>query len=149
VISRRGSEQLYRIPFDGLRTTFAEFPQISLDFAAERSHVTMRFAVSPTVDGNWDCATVTFDRVLDFHFYDFEIGLPFPDGEDLEFGLIECIESQLVSSFTSSGVLSRTARPVVSLRDLRHLRIAFDDHGVYDIVCLDVLCTISLGLSAI
>lgn len=67
---------MYRIPFDGLRTTFAEFPQVSLDAVAERSHVTMRFAVSPTVDGKWDRATVTFDRVLDFHFYDFEIGLP-------------------------------------------------------------------------
>ena len=140
---------MYRIPFDGLRTTFAEFPQVSLDAVAERSHVTMRFAVSPTVDGRWDRATVTFDRVLDFHFYDFEIGLPYPDGDELEFGLIECMESQLVSSFVSFGVLSRMARPIVSPGDLRHLRIAFDEHGVYDIVCLDVSCTIGEGQGVI
>jgi hypothetical protein len=98
----------------------------------------MCFAVSPLTAGRSSRAELVFRDVLDFRFYDFEVGLPIPDENDFEFGLIECTESRTLHLFDRSAALSRTASPILSGSDLHHYRIAFDDHGTYDIVCLEL-----------
>lgn len=127
---------MYQVPIDGLRTTYAESPNVRFRSSEGRPDIEMFFAASPMVAGKFSRAEVLFKDVLDFRFYDFEIGLPIPNEDDFEFGLIECIDSQTLRQFDSSAALSRTARPILSGRDLHHYRIAFDDHGTYDIVCL-------------
>lgn len=96
----------------------------------------MCFAASPLAAGRSSRAELVFESVLDFRFYDFEVGLTIPDQNDFEFGLIECMESLTLHLFDRSAALSRTAFPILSGSELHHYRIAFDDHGTYDIVCL-------------
>lgn len=86
---------------------------------------------------------LVFDRVLDFRFYDFELGLHdrLPNPNEVEYALVRIESSDLISAFAESGALRQTAKPVVDLPLLQHYRIAFDDHGIYDIVCLDLKIT--------
>lgn len=99
----------------------------------------MSFESSPISGDNsgW-VTTIEFIHVLDFRFYDFELGLEPPNSEDFEFGLIELRSSTLLERFVSTGAVRRTAMPVTNESDLHHYRIAFDDHGIYDVVCVDI-----------
>jgi hypothetical protein len=119
-----------------LRTIFSGAPQVSLSCRAESTKCTMRFSAS-ALDAertNWQ-TILRFIHVLDFRFYDWELGLPKPNPSDVAFDLIELESSDTLDSFASTGALQRTAMPVTKLSDLRHYRITFDDHGTYDIVC--------------
>lgn len=129
---------MYRVPFEGLRTTYTESPHVEFRSSGGRPDVRMCFAASPLVAGRSSRAELVFESVLDFRFHDFEVGLTILDENDFEFGLIECMESQTLHLFDRSAALSRTSSLILSGSDLHHYRIAFDDHGTYDIVCLEL-----------
>ncbi len=86
---------------------------------------------------NW-VTVLRFARVLDLRFSDFELGLDAPNHQDFAYALIALVDSEILKSFAHSKALTRTAMPVLNHSDLHHYRIAFDDHGVYDIVCVRV-----------
>jgi len=124
-----------------LQTQFADAPRVTLSGAGGSTEATMEFD-SSVVDSsglNW-VTIVRFVRVLDFRFFDFELGLEeqMVNSNDLENGLIEVTDSGLIRAFAAAGSLRRTAVPIVNEEDLRHYRIAFDDHGIYDVICLGI-----------
>ncbi|HEY3751967.1 MAG TPA: hypothetical protein VGL80_22520 [Pseudonocardiaceae bacterium] len=120
-----------------LSTIFDDGPTVT--FVSNDGHraLVMEFDSSAIDDTeeNW-LTSISFSRVLDFHFYDSEIGLPLPNESDYEFALIEVENSEVIDLFKSSRSLERTAMPVTRLGDLHHYRVSFDDHGTYDVVCV-------------
>ena len=124
-----------------LRTQFAGAPRVALGASLGSNEAVFEFDSSLLDSGGFNWVTVVrFMRVLDFRFFDFELGLEdqMTNSGDLEYCLIEIIDSGLVRAFVATGALRRTAVPIVAEEDLRHYRIAFDDHGIYDVVCLGV-----------
>ena len=122
-----------------LRTSFADAPQVSIAGRAGITECVLRFDSSPR-DGegmNW-VTTLRFAHVLDLRFYDFELGIDLPDREDFAYALTRLSGSEILRRFADSGALTRTAMPVLRDSDLQHYRIAFDDHGTYDIVCTGI-----------
>jgi hypothetical protein len=122
-----------------LRTNYADAPLVSLRGSEGSTDCEMSFDSSAIDDEgrNW-MTKIRFVRVLDLRFSDFDLGLDLPDSEAFEYGLIELTSSETLRSFRSSGVLERPASPVTREPELRHFRIAFDDHGTYDIICLGI-----------
>lgn len=125
---------------DGLRTQFAYAPKVSLEAAQDGPMtVKMRFASSVIgADKRVSVTTLTFANVLDFRWSDFELGLAIPNPDDTGFRLIEVVDSGTIEEFLREGKLRQRRRGLIKEEDLRHFRIAFDDHGTYDVVCTDV-----------
>ena len=122
-----------------LRTTFADAPSVCIEGHEGSTECVLRFDSSP-LDGermNW-VTNLRFVHVLDLRFSDFELGLELSDRQDFAYALIRLIDSQTLQLFVDSGSLRRTAIPVLRDSNLHHYRIAFDDHGVYDIVCTGI-----------
>ena len=122
-----------------LRTSFADAPAVSLEGQGGSTECVLRFDSSPVdADGlNW-VTILRFAHVLDFRFSDFELGLELSNHDDFAYTLLRMVNSELLRRFVDSAALHRTARPVLDDSDLRHYRIAFDDHGTYDIVCTGI-----------
>ena len=122
-----------------LRTSFADAPLVTLDAREGMTECVLRFDSSPIDrDGmNW-VTILRFTHVLDFRFSDFELGLELSNGQDFAYALIRLVNSEILRKFADSKALTRTAMPVLSDSDLNHYRIAFDDHGTYDIVCAGI-----------
>ncbi len=127
-----------------LRTQFADAPRVSLNALSGSTDAVIEFdssLIEP--DGeNW-VTDVRFVHVIDFRFTDFELGLKeqMANPDDLENRLIEITDSDILRAFARAGSLSRTAIPVLAEKDLRHYRISFDDHGIYDVVCTGIEIT--------
>jgi len=124
-----------------LRTQFAGAPHVALEASLGSNDAVFEFDSSLRDSNGFNWVTVVrFMRVLDFRFFDFELGLEdqMTNPGDLEYCLIEITDSDLTRAFVASGALRRTAVPIVAEEDLRHYRIAFDDHGIYDVVCLGI-----------
>jgi hypothetical protein len=115
---------------DGLRTIYAFAPRAVI--STERNGPTtfrLSFASSPIYSDDDDARTtlLTFEHVVEYEFNDFEFHRYSSNPQDVDFGLIEILGSQIVAKIRSTG------RYIGD--DLRHFRICFDDHGTYDVVC--------------
>ncbi|MCP9624803.1 hypothetical protein FOH10_11975 [Nocardia otitidiscaviarum] len=103
--------------------------------AGNPTTVEMHWCTAP--DGaQW--ASVTFETVLAYRWSDFDLGDPRTDRDQFEFGLIRITESELVDQLLNGADRLDPAEwygSSMARGDIRHYRIAFDDHGVYDIVC--------------
>ena len=119
-----------RIEGEGLRTTFAFAPRFSASTTRDGpTCVSLSFASSPVrSDGQtFRITELTCRHVVEYVWNNFEFHRLPSNSRDLEFGLIEIVDSQLISEIMETG--RYTGDP------LNHLRISFDDHGTYDIVC--------------
>lgn len=115
---------------EGLRTRYAFAPRIVT--STERDGPTtlrLSFASSAIHSDHDEVRTtlLAFEHVVEYEFNDFEFHRFLSNPDDVEFGLIEIIQSPIVTEIRSTG------RYVGD--DLRHFRICFDDHGAYDVVC--------------
>jgi hypothetical protein len=129
-----------------LHTKYADAPLVCLRGSEGSTDCEMSFDSSAMDDEgrNW-VTRIRFRRILDLRFSDFDLGLDLSDKEAFEYGLIELTSSETLRQFESSRVLERPASPVTHESELRHFRIAFDDHGTYDIVCLDMEVAYEFG----
>jgi hypothetical protein len=75
---------------------------------------------------------LTFARVLEFAWSEFDRGVRLRD-EDMAFSLIEVADSPLIERITQL-----VAERGWDERTLHHYRIAFDDHGFYEVVCAEL-----------
>lgn len=115
---------------EGLRTSYAFAPRVMT--SAERNGPTtvrLAFASSAIYGGDDEVHTtlLAFEHVVGYEFNDFEFHRLSSKPQDVEFGLIEILDSPIVSEILSTGRYIGNG--------LRHFRISFDDHGTYDIVC--------------
>ena len=113
-----------------LRTRYAFAPRVVT--SSERDGPTtllLSFASSAIYGDDEEVSTtaLAFEHVVEYGFNDFEFHRLSSNPQDVEFGLIEILDSPIVVAIRS------TARYIGD--DLRHFRISFDDHGTYDVVC--------------
>jgi hypothetical protein len=125
---------------DFLRTQFAYAPTVFLEAVQDGPMTaTMRFASSTrSVGGQISMTMLTFANVLDFRWFDFELGLTRPNPADTKFRLIEITDSETIERFRRERKLRHRPHGLVKEDDLRHFRITFDDHGTYDVICTGV-----------
>jgi hypothetical protein len=119
-----------RVAGEGLRTTYTFAPHvvvstllngptaIQLEYAASPVHGAVREFIVTRLD---------FEHVVAYEWNAFEFHRHASNPDDVEFRLIEILDSPIVSEIRSS-------RRYIGAT-LRHFRITFDDHGTYDIVC--------------
>ena len=125
---------------DGLRTSYAFAPRLTSSAVRDGlTTILLEFASSPVYqDGQeFRVTRLDFQHVVGYQWNDFEFHRIPGNSEDVELGLIEIENSSLVTEIVSTG--RYVGEP------LRHLRITFDDHGTYDIVCEEF--SISYGVS--
>lgn len=130
-----------QIEGEGLRTTYAFAPRFTSSARRDGpTSISLDFASSPVYrdDQEFRVTKLSFEHVIEFDWNDFEFHRLPGNPEDIELGLIEIIDSQLISEILSTGRYFG--------EELHHLRICFDDHGTYDIVCQRF--TVSYGSSA-
>jgi hypothetical protein len=113
-----------------LRTSFAESPDVAIQTGVgDRSGLTMTYYSSGATSPRqriWQ-TRLTFENVVYYEWNAFEFRTSPACPDDYEFTLIELRASPIVAEILDTG------RYIGS--GLKHLRITFDDHGVYDIVC--------------
>jgi hypothetical protein len=118
-----------RIEGDGLRTTYAYAPRFTVAVTRDGpTNVRLEFASSPVYLDNEEfrVTIVNCERVIEYEWNSFEFHRHPGNLKDVELGLIEITESSLVAEIMSKGRYAGGGH---------HLRISFDDHGTYDIIC--------------
>jgi hypothetical protein len=129
----------------GLRTTFAGAPRITFNAVADaRPGIEMVFPASPlSADRDFEVTSLTFSDVIEFHFIDFETGLHFGHEHDVKFALIEITDSTEIDRLLNHGRFSSEPPGrrlgAIGEHNVHHYRIAFDDHGTYDVICTDLV----------
>jgi|SRR5882757_274628 len=126
---------------EGLRTIYAFAPRFTA--SAKRDGPTtvhLDFGSSEIYEEGQEfrVTKLTFEHVIEYEWNDFEFNRLSANPEDVQLGLIEVIDSQLIAQILSTGRYAGER--------LCHMRISFDDHGTYDVVCQRV--AISYGASA-
>lgn len=115
---------------EGLRTDYAFAPRV-VAFAERDGPTTLRLSFSSSAiyseEDQVRTTLLAFEHVVEYEFNDFEFHRLSSNPQDVEFGLIEVLSSQIVEEVRSTGRYMGD--------DLRHFRISFDDHGTYDVVC--------------
>lgn len=127
---------MYRkIDYDLLSTAYEEDPVVTFRSESGSVGVQVDFASSYIDDTGWGWrTTLTFPRVLDFRYFDFDSGLLEPNPDDGDFALVETEDSEVLAQFAATKGLERRSSTILQLSDLHHYRIAFDDNGAYDAV---------------
>jgi hypothetical protein len=119
-----------RVEGEGLRTTYAFAPQFAA-FAKRDGPTSVRleFGSSPVYqdDQEFRVTRLSCEHVVEYEWNDFEFHRLPGNAEDVELGLIEITNSALIAEIISKGKYIGES--------LHHLRITFDDHGTYDIIC--------------
>jgi hypothetical protein len=89
----------------------------------------LEFGASPVYgdDQEFGVTQLSFEQVVGYEWNAFEFHRLPANPKDIELGLIEITDSELVAEIMSSG--RYIGEP------LHHLRVSFDDHGTYDIIC--------------
>lgn len=126
---------------EGLRTTYAFAPRVTASAKRDGpTSVYLEFGSSPVYQDNqgFKVTRLSFEHVVEYDWNDFEFHRFPANPADVELGLIEITDSELVAEIESSG--KYIGEP------LHHFRITFDDHGTYDIVCQRL--TIAYGTSS-
>jgi hypothetical protein len=119
-----------RIDGEGLRTSYAFAPRFASSATRDGpTSVQLDFGSSPVYQDDQEIRVtkVRCERVVKYEWNAYEFHRLPGNPKDVEFRLIEITDSQLVEEIKSTG--RYIGEP------LHHLRISFDDHGTYDIVC--------------
>jgi hypothetical protein len=119
-----------RIEGDGLRTTYAYAPRVAVAVTRDGpTNVRLEFGSSPVYRDNkeFSVTIVSCERVIEYDWNDFEFHRLPGNSKDAELGLIEITDSSLIAEIMSTGSYVGGV--------LHHLRVTFDDHGTYDIIC--------------
>jgi hypothetical protein len=113
-----------------LRTSFAESPDVKVETGVgDRSTLSLTYYSSGATSPHqriWQ-TRLTFESVVYYEWNAFEFRTSPACPDDYGFTLIELSDSPIVAEILDTG------RYIGS--GLRHFRISFDDHGVYDLVC--------------
>ncbi|HEU5109388.1 MAG TPA: hypothetical protein VFT95_12675 [Micromonosporaceae bacterium] len=127
---------------EGLRTSRSEAPRVEFRTVNDdRPSIRLVFTSSKLRDGQpFQEAAVTFGGVVYFHWSDFDHEMLHGNVADTGFGLLEITDSELVRQLAERD---RNLRPPERLhgggidweQEVHHYRIAFDDHGMYEVVC--------------
>ena len=128
---------------DNLATSRSDPPAVQfLCGPDEDPVVSLRFTSSALRGGHtFQDAMLTFSSVLHFQWSDFDKAWPMNHGDDVEFGLVRITNSTLVDDWRRRDSSPRVPGGYgggIDWGEVRHYRICFDDHGTYDIVCLDL-----------
>src|SRR5260370_25978681 len=95
-----------RVEGEGLRTTYAFAPRVSISTVRDGpTSIRLEFASSGIYrdDQEVRVTQLSFDRVVAYDWNDFEFhGFP-SNRQDIEFGLIEIIDSPIVTEVKSTG----------------------------------------------
>lgn len=119
-----------RIEGEGLQTSYAFAPRFAASAMRDGpTSVQLDFGSSPVYQDNEEfrVTRLSCERVVGYEWNSFEFHRLPTNPTDVELGLIEITDSQFVAEIMSKG--RYVGEP------LHHLRISFDDHGTYDIVC--------------
>jgi hypothetical protein len=123
-----------RVPGARLATRYAYAPTVRMEAESEGpTRVVMEYASSTSQESQPPLVTrLIFSRVLEFGWSEFDRGVRLRD-HDVAFSLIEITESPLIAAINR-----RVRERGWDERTLHHYRIAFDDHGGYEVVCAEV-----------
>src|SRR2546421_9628293 len=123
-----------RIPGARLATRYAYAPTVRMEAEPEGpTRVIMEYTSSSIQESQPPLVTrLTFYSVLEFGWSEFDRGVRLGDRE-VAFSLIEITDSPLIAEINR-----RVSGRGWDERLLHHYRIAFDDHGCYEVVCAEV-----------
>jgi hypothetical protein len=110
---------------DGLRTRWDDQPVVAIGNRRDAfGTVTLSWATEPVREG-WVAqrTRVTFQGVVEYRWRYFDVDNEAAEEGGLELGEIQ--DSDRVTELRRQGFD----------HDLRHLRISFDEHGTYDVIC--------------
>lgn len=119
-----------RVEGDGLRTTYAFAPRFTASAVRDGPNtIQLEFGSSPIHQDSkiFRVTRLSCEHVVGYEWNSFEFHRLPTNSKDVEFGLIEITDSEFIADIMSRS--RHTGRP------LHHLRITFDDHGTYDIIC--------------
>lgn len=127
------------------RTSFEGAPDVSI-VNVENGETTLSISLhaEPINDKHESLHTViTFGKVRLYSFHESAFGGPPENPRDRSLRLIEVTDSELKAWHFDHGfreMVEQTSpfgeRPAEA--DYRHYRIVFDEHGTYDVICLDL-----------
>lgn len=143
-----------RLPGVGLRTTWAEAPEVAVIMHPNRGG----FGLKLTFDGapldEQRCRTiteVTFSGVIEYRWITDKQFYLDTNPDDFEFALIEILDSQLKERLLTSGPYrgfgpGERLGGILEETRVRHFRIGFDEHGAYDVLCTDIALKVTQGV---
>lgn len=123
-----------QIPGARLATRHAYAPTVWMEAKSDGpTRVVMEYATSTIQENQPPLVTrLTFSRVLEFGWSEFDRGVRLRD-HDVAFSLIEITDSPLIAEINR-----RVRERGWDEQPLHHYRIAFDDHGRYEVICAKV-----------
>ena len=133
------------VPGEGLRTSFTPAPTVRvLNVPDAPTTMILEFPSGLTVDGVPAPLTrLTFGGVMEYRWITTGFVYFTTDRGDRGFKLIEITNSELKELLLSRSMW-RQITPgerlggVLKENQLRHFRIGFDEHGHYDVLCVDL-----------
>jgi hypothetical protein len=132
----------HRSVADDLPTGWDDEPRLVVENRSnENPRLHLHFVTSPEQGQQPPRSTsMTFEGVVFYRWIDVDIGYEPDSPDDYAFTPIEIVDSELVADILHGGRWQnegpeRDLRRVFGADGLRHIRIGFDDHGTYDIVC--------------
>jgi hypothetical protein len=122
------------VPGARLATRYAYAPTVHMEAKPDGpTRVVLEYTSSTIQERQPPLVTrLTFSHVLEFGWSEFDRGVRMSD-HDMAFSLIEVTDSPLIAQ-----VNHRVRERGWDERPLHHYRIAFDDHGRYEVVCAAV-----------
>lgn len=134
----------YRVvPGEGLRTRWDDEPTVVIRNKREApATVELSFFTEPLEPGWIPRRTrLTFLKVLEYRWVEWEVGYHLTDQDDGALGLIEIAPSEHVAMMAEQGTSydwSGRIPGAMTADNVRHFRISFDEHGSYDLLCLEL-----------
>jgi hypothetical protein len=121
---------------EGLSTGWATAPRINVETAPGNNptHLDMEFSSAP--DGG-QSTRLHFRNVYRYEWCDIEAEHFNANPGDVEFALIEILDSQELEKWPGQGG-AFGEWGTLRVSNFHHYRIAFDDHGTYDVICTDL-----------
>lgn len=137
-----------RIDIPGNTTSYEDAPEVLVKVLPnEPVSLVLTYHSEPIRDGIASFGVVTFQNVFEYRWMSDSIEYEEFDEHinDYDFGLMEIVNSQYVERIASKGPWReyhhKRFGDVISEEDVKHYRIAFDEHGHFDVIALSVVIT--------
>jgi hypothetical protein len=136
-----------RIEGEGLFTRYTVAPEVRVRTLPDGvTHLQLEFPSEPARTGSGDryrTTRVLFNHVFEYRWIVTDLVYYHTDPGAHAFSLIEIEDSELVARIVDHSKYrslpeGQRLGGAVPESALRHLRIGFDDHGAYEVVCLEV-----------